>query len=267
MQIYVYFNTNPNMKPQKQYNVKKPGKIRSCYVTEVLKQFANVHFIHEDLVEYIRESKFWTLYEKGTFNESSWSYVHFSDALRLVLLEKYGGFYLDSDIVTFRPLHCLRNAASYINEAPNIENGIIVFDKHHPFLNFLIKYLVQTYDPEQRMSIGPPKLAAAYQLYCGLKLRSRLRTGLFKCHNNTENNLLDPDSIFPVKHYEMYTFFTETFGYFDHNILLQRSFLTHVYGAGWGKPAPLTSLYASLARQYCPSTWNATHEAEIEFGF
>ena len=33
------------------------------------------------------------------------------------------------------------------------------------------------------------------------------------------------------------------------------------------KLSPLTSLYASLARQYCPSTWNATHEAEIEFGF
>ena len=170
MQIYVYMNTNANMKPQKHYNVKKPGKIRSCYVTEVLKQFPNVHIIREDLVDYIRYSKFWTLFERGTFNESAWSYVHFSDALRLVLLEKYGGFYLDSDIVTFRPLHCLRNAASYINEAPHIENGIvsrlssniqislddvpfvsfqIVFDKHHPFLRFLIKYLIQTYQPDQ----------------------------------------------------------------------------------------------------------------------
>ena len=117
------------------------------------------------------------------------------------------------------------------------------------------------------MSIGPPKLAIAFQLFCNLPVKGKLSTGLFRCHNNTELNLVDPDAFYPVKHFEMYTFFTETFGYFDHHIILQRSYLSHVYGAGWGKAAPLTSFYASLARHYCPSTWNATHEADIEFGF
>lgn len=80
----------------------------------------------QDLTTYVRGSKFWRLFQNGShFDRSEWSYVHLSDALRLILLEKYGGFYLDSDIVTFRPLHCLRNAASYLNEVPHIENGVV----------------------------------------------------------------------------------------------------------------------------------------------
>lgn len=117
------------------------------------------------------------------------------------------------------------------------------------------------------MSMGPPRLATAFQLYCGLNITEKLRTGAFACRNGTQLSLLDPDSFFPVKHFEMYTFFTETFGYFDHDVLLRRSYLAHVYGAGWGKPAPLTSLYASLARHYCPATWNATFEDRVPFGF
>jgi lactosylceramide 4-alpha-galactosyltransferase len=123
MQIYVYINTNKSVKSQKHYVVKKPGRIRSCKVMELLNQFPNVHFIREDLLSYFQDSKFAPLYESGLLNKSSWSYVHLSDALRHIILYKYGGFYLDSDIITFRPLHCLRNAMSYLNEVPHIENG------------------------------------------------------------------------------------------------------------------------------------------------
>ena len=96
MQIYVYINTNKAVKSQKHYVVKKPGRIRSCRVTELLYKFPNVHFVREDLLSYFHQSKFASLYESGLLNQSSWSYVHLSDALRHILLYQYGGFYLDS---------------------------------------------------------------------------------------------------------------------------------------------------------------------------
>ena len=142
MQIYVYINTNKSVKSQKHYVVKKPGRIRSCKVMELLNQFPNVHFIREDLLSYFQDSKFASLYESGLLDKSSWSYVHLSDALRHIILYKYGGFYLDSDIITFRPLHCLRNAMSYLNEVPHIENGNgLTYE--NPFIFFFKFSIVQ----------------------------------------------------------------------------------------------------------------------------
>jgi len=65
--------------------------------------------------------------------------VQLSDAARLILLEKYGGIYLDFDNIVFRFLHCLRNTLSYLQEELHIENGIMVmlsiYKNHYLFSN------------------------------------------------------------------------------------------------------------------------------------
>jgi lactosylceramide 4-alpha-galactosyltransferase len=60
---------------------------------------------------------------------------HASDIFRLATLYKFGGIYMDLDCLVMRPLTDLSNAvASEMLRPLIIANGVIIFDKGHPFL-------------------------------------------------------------------------------------------------------------------------------------
>lgn len=131
---------NPNMEVKVYVNIDKfgptygddqlirPGRVRSCSFNSMLaSRFPNIDSIRLNLTQMIvEEPRFASLFESGKLQESQWPVVHISDAVRLLLLEKYGGIYLDFDNIVFRPLHCLRNTFSYLDGLPIIENGVLV---------------------------------------------------------------------------------------------------------------------------------------------
>ena len=124
MKIRVYLNT-VELEPKWAARWMRPGRVRSCSLNEMLvSQFQNAKIVHRNFTAKLHESEFRTLVP--SFNKSQWSVVQISDAIRLLLLQKYGGIYLDFDNIVFRPLHGLKNGFSYLEEAPNIENGIMV---------------------------------------------------------------------------------------------------------------------------------------------
>ncbi|KAK4296514.1 hypothetical protein Pmani_030990, partial [Petrolisthes manimaculis] len=51
-------------------------------------------------------------YGRRAWQDSYWPQSHFNDALRWLLLWKYGGVYLDLDVVVLRPLTRLTNMAA-----------------------------------------------------------------------------------------------------------------------------------------------------------
>ena len=103
----------------------RPGRVRSCSFNHLLTtKMSNVEFIRTDFNEMLETTPFKPLLSE--IKTSSWSVVQLSDIVRLILLKKDGGFYLDFDNIVFRPISCLRNTFSYLEEVPNIENGIMV---------------------------------------------------------------------------------------------------------------------------------------------
>lgn len=123
------------------------GNKRNCDVMNILKRLPNVVVIRSRLADELRGTYLWDQwYDVGRLRQSQYPHVHLSDAVRVAILQKRGGIYLDLDCIVLRPLHCLRNTAGYLSSLPSwIENGVLSFDRSHPFLKFLMRVMVQHY--------------------------------------------------------------------------------------------------------------------------
>ena len=166
MQIRVHINENKNATPDWDHHFVRPGRVRSCVLNYLLSNLSsNIQLLHADFTrDFLSSSSFWPL--RKELEKSSWSTVHLSDAIRLILLQRYGGYYLDFDNIVLRPLHCLNNTLSYLEEAPNIENGIMILDAGHPFLQFLMDFSAKHYERNNRVSLGPPRVGQAFLQFC-----------------------------------------------------------------------------------------------------
>jgi len=97
-----------------------------------------------------------------------------SNLLRLALLYRYGGIYLDADVVVLRPLSDLRNAigAQAVDEATGdwrrLNNAVMVFDRAHPLLHEFIAEFAAAFDGSKWGHNGP---------YLVSRVAARLRHG------------------------------------------------------------------------------------------
>jgi mannosyltransferase OCH1-like enzyme len=103
-------------------------------------------------------------------------YSHFSDAFRVCVLWRWGGHYLDTDVLLLRPLTAIRNAlgAEALRRSPeqswaeclrgvdppmdelyDVNLAVASFDPRHPFLYYVMRRLTQSYDPLVWNSAGP----------------------------------------------------------------------------------------------------------------
>ncbi|KAL1829453.1 hypothetical protein ACET3Z_007865 [Daucus carota] len=74
--------------------------------------------------------------------------THLSELVRLASLYKYGGIYLDSDIIVLRALSSLNNTVGLENEhsESDINGAVMAFDKHSPFIWDCLTEFYSTYD-------------------------------------------------------------------------------------------------------------------------
>ncbi|KAL6657777.1 hypothetical protein ACP70R_005557 [Stipagrostis hirtigluma subsp. patula] len=75
--------------------------------------------------------------------------LHYSELVRLAALYKYGGIYLDSDIIVIKPLTSLQNsigAVKEVSETSSFSGAVLAFEKQSPFLAECLKEFYSTYD-------------------------------------------------------------------------------------------------------------------------
>lgn len=138
-------------------------------------------------------------------------------------------------------------------------------DRGHPFLNFLLRYIGQVYNPTDRLSLGPPAFGRAFQLFCQTQ-EPHLQAGTHRCHNNSTVTLIHPDAFFPVKHTQSGFFYSVNLKDFDYHPM-ENAYMTHVYLSSWGTTVHPSSLYARLARKFCPDVWQLTKHEDVAIEF
>ncbi|XP_026384965.1 uncharacterized protein At4g19900-like [Papaver somniferum] len=74
--------------------------------------------------------------------------VHYSELIRLAALYKFGGLYLDSDIVVLKPLASVNNFVSMEDQLGNgsFTGAAMAFKKSSPFIMKCLKEYYETYD-------------------------------------------------------------------------------------------------------------------------
>ncbi|KAI5074829.1 hypothetical protein GOP47_0010790 [Adiantum capillus-veneris] len=91
-------------------------------------------------------SSFWLPWTKTQF-----FHIHYSELLRLAALYKYGGIYLDTDVVLLKPLLPLHNiigAERSGYEARKLNGAVMAFDKNSVFLLECLLEFTETYDDQ-----------------------------------------------------------------------------------------------------------------------
>ena len=80
--------------------------------------------------------------------------VHLSDALRVLLVWRLGGLYLDTDYVVLSNMSQYRNIT--VNTAnKHITNNAFSFSAGHPFLRLVMARMKRSYRPGCWTCIGP----------------------------------------------------------------------------------------------------------------
>ncbi|CAL5086076.1 unnamed protein product [Urochloa decumbens] len=75
--------------------------------------------------------------------------LHYSELIRLAALYKYGGIYLDSDVIVLKPLTSLWNTIGAANHVPgnsSYSGAVLAFEKQSPLLLECLKEFYSTYD-------------------------------------------------------------------------------------------------------------------------
>ncbi|XP_054779552.1 uncharacterized protein LOC129287426 [Prosopis cineraria] len=84
-----------------------------------------------------------------------------SNLIRLVVLYKYGGIYLDTDFIILKPFKGLRNCigaqsmGSVSKQWTRLNNAVLVFDKNHPLLSQFIEEFALNFDGNKWGYNGP----------------------------------------------------------------------------------------------------------------
>ncbi|KAI3759880.1 hypothetical protein L1987_50264 [Smallanthus sonchifolius] len=79
-----------------------------------------------------------------------------SNLIRLVVLYKYGGVYLDTDFIPLKDFSGLRNSiGATLGNWTRLNNAVLIFDKNHPLLYNFIEEFALTFDGNRWGYNGP----------------------------------------------------------------------------------------------------------------
>lgn len=103
------------------------------------------------LEKYLEDTPVRDLYHSGKIETSQWAVSHLSDVLRFVSLWKYGGIYLDLDVIVLKTLENLVPNFSGLEISSIAAAGIMGFDyqgKGHQWVEDCLKELNRDYRPD-----------------------------------------------------------------------------------------------------------------------
>lgn len=223
-------------------------------ISNLLRQMVNVQIVREDLLRHLEGTPLEKIHRNGLLNQSASPVIHRSDAIRIALLWKNGGIYLDLDCMVMHPLDGLKNTVGTVRDSITnwVENGVMAFDARHPFLHYLMKSMILAFRPEFDMSLGPSLLSDALLDFCD---RQDLPANKWlPCWRNSSIIIQPPDAFYAINSGRADAFFRPDIDPADWN-KLANSLISHIYDSGSGRPVPSSSLYAKLARKYCPITY------------
>lgn len=97
-------------------------------ILQSLLTYDNVRILHLDYERYSKDTPVHELYASGKLKYSQYARSHASDVLRYLTLYKYGGIYLDLDVIVIKPLENLAPNFSGSESDNNVAAGVMRFD-------------------------------------------------------------------------------------------------------------------------------------------
>ncbi|XP_067121806.1 lactosylceramide 4-alpha-galactosyltransferase-like [Centruroides vittatus] len=220
------------------------------------RMFDNVQVKLLSFEEIFEGTPLYEWYKMGEWNSTVYKINHLSDASRLAVIWKYGGMYLDLDMMMLTSLsgfwhRGLRNFL--IKERDNVlANSVFGFTRNHPFLFKCMINLVEQYRSDCWLCIGPWLLTNQFGSFCkGLDMKD-IETDM-----NCNVAVLPASCAFPIPYYNWKQYFSKDSR--KHVIRkIGESYVIHLWNYLSSKQALLPDLdtaYGMIMSVNCPHVY------------
>uniref|UniRef100_A0A1E1X6T4 Putative secreted protein n=1 Tax=Amblyomma aureolatum TaxID=187763 RepID=A0A1E1X6T4_9ACAR len=223
--------------------------MRDCRFLENLLYLPNFKFLNIELNAVVKDSVLVHWYVKDDWTRSPFRINHLSDALRLLILWKYGGVYADMDVLTLRSFGKLRNVLAR-EHFPDVGNSVMVFERKHPFLLRCLEEFSWTYKSHKWAHNGPRLLERVLAWFCPRNLLGKVP--LVECSGVT---VLPSTAFYPVSYLEWQKTFVR-----NATVGVMRattdSYALHLWNS-YSRSAKVQrgSAYDILRKALCPKTY------------
>ncbi|KAH8262905.1 hypothetical protein KR044_001773, partial [Drosophila immigrans] len=228
-------------------------------ILDALRSYSNIHLRYLNIWRYAKDTPIEKWLKQGDLFHSEYLTEHMSDLLRLITLYRFGGIYMDLDVVVLRSLELLPLNFVGAHDNETLGNAVIGVEPRgvgHELTELLLRHYQQRYNAEDYVSNGPTLISTVFGKFCN-------NTSVKKMQENPANcrgfKVFNETAFFPLSWPEWSYFIlpnykTET---------LERtkdSYLIHL----WNKASYTTlfkvgadNAYGKYAELYCPKSYAA----------
>lgn len=113
-------------------------------VPDYLSDVNQIHFRHISFSHFLEESPLGELWNSSMWKQTLYPLNHMSDLLRVAILHKFGGKYIDSDMIALKAFPKLNDRNVVVGvEKDKVGSAYMQFQKSHPFLEQTMAKLVR----------------------------------------------------------------------------------------------------------------------------
>lgn len=226
----------------------------------VLDEYSNIHLKKLNLSTYADETPMQEWMQEGVMFESNYVNSHLSDVLRYLTLYKYGGTYLDLDVVVLKNLDIIGVNYSGAESNDDVAAGVMNFERQgfgHQVAEMCVKDLLQNFNGFDWGNNGPGVITRVLQSICLTTKANKMTKD--RCYGFT---IYPPEQFYVIPWRQHAVFFNETVA--DSTLKrLEQSTVAHL----WNKHShkiPLRvgskAAYGQLAERHCPITYASCGE-------
>ncbi|KAM8715969.1 hypothetical protein ACLKA7_002930 [Drosophila subpalustris] len=250
-QVYVLFSSSTYL----------PDDDHKDPMLDAIRSYKNVQFRQLNIWRYAKDTPIEDWFKKGDLLKSNFLTEHTSDLLRLLTLYRFGGIYLDLDVVVLKSLEYV--PLNYVGAHDNLTlgNAVISLEPRgvgHDIAKLLLLDYQKNYNGKVYVSNGPSLITRVIRNYCKATTKELLddpkRCQGFKVFN--------PNAFFPLE-WPQWRHFIEPKFLNDTLARTKDSYLIHL----WNKASFQTlfkvgsnNVYGKYAELHCPKTYAAAGE-------
>lgn len=220
-----------------------------------LQSYENVNLGHVNFPKYINNTPLEHLYSSGKIEMSYYAGSHASDILRYLTLWRYGGVYLDLDVVITKNLDELGENYAGSESKTNVAAGVIGLGSNglgHTWASSCLDDLSKSFNGFNWGHNGPGVITRLLQKLCGVA----------EAYDMLNNNcggfqVMPPNAFYPIAWWNWTLYFDPLLA--DRTLaVVESSYAIHV----WNKHSSRTkvwkdSAYARVAQKFCPKVYKA----------
>ncbi|CAN2391831.1 4-N-acetylglucosaminyltransferase [Pristimantis euphronides] len=215
-----------------------------------LSSYGNIYFFPLRLEKLFADTPFLPWYEKvDPYKEMYWTHVK-SDACRFAMMWKYGGIYMDTDVISIRPIPEDHFLAAETFTATS--SSVFGLSPCHKLTWEFMENFVQNYRGEIWGHQGPGVFTRVVEKHCGLP--QFISVDHVKCANVS---YFHPERFYPI----LYPSWTKYFEVWRQLPTFDNSYALHLWNfmnKERKTMVPRTNtLVEHLYQQHCPSTYEA----------